>query len=163
MLPKDLLDEIEEYISFHFTNSTKDFCLEAPRNIYEEELLPNELDDFINLNRKPTLNQVLFQFIEEKGVSDSAIYKKAGLDRRHFSKIRSNPDYHPKKSTLISLAFALELDTDDAEDLLSTAGYSLSESETFDLIIQFCLNKQIYDFQTVNEILDHYKLKPLNA
>jgi hypothetical protein len=163
LLQKELLDEIEEYISFHLHNSTIDFCLEAPQNIYEDELAPNELEDFININRKPTLNQVLLQFIDEKGVSDSVIYKKAGLDRRHFSKIRSNPDYHPKKSTLISLAFALELDRDETEDLLCTAGYSLSESETFDLIIKFCLNKQIYDFQTVNEILDNYELKPLNA
>ncbi|MGR3763145.1 hypothetical protein [Rossellomorea sp. NS-SX7] len=162
MLQKELINEIEVYISLHLHNSI-DFCLEAPQNIYKEELVPNELEDFITINRKPTLNQVLFQFIDEKGVSDSTVYKKAGLDRRHFSKIRSNPDYHPKKSTLISLALALELDRDNTEDLLSTAGYSLSESETFDLIIQFCLNKKIHDLHTVNEILHYYELKPLNA
>ncbi|MCA1055720.1 hypothetical protein LCM10_12050 [Rossellomorea aquimaris] len=162
MLQKELLSEIEAYISLHLHN-TIDLCLEAPQNIYNEELVPNELEDFITINRKPTLNQILFQFIDEKGVNDSAVYKKAGLDRRHFSKIRSNPDYHPKKPTLISLALALELDRDDAEDLLNTAGYSLSESETFDLIIQFCLNKKIYDLHIVNEILHYYELKPLNA
>jgi hypothetical protein len=162
LLQKNLLVEIEEYISLHL-NSSIDFCLESPKHIYEEDIFSNELEDFINVNRKPTLNQVLFQFIDEKGVSDSAIYKKAGLDRRHFSKIRSNPDYHPKKSTLISLAFALELDRDDTEDLLSAAGYSLSESDTFDLVIRFFLNKKIYDLQSVNEALDHFQLKPLNA
>ncbi|XXM72997.1 hypothetical protein ACQ0QQ_03615 [Lysinibacillus sphaericus] len=160
MLKEEWLIELEEYLDLHLQDRI-DYCLEAPLDICKDDIVTNELDDFLDTNQKPPFNQVLFQFIDEKGVGDSVIYKKAGLDRRHFSKIRSNPAYHPKKATLISLALALELDSGDAENLLSAAGYSLSYSDKFDLIIQFCLEKEIYDLQSVNEILHHYDLKPL--
>ncbi|KSU64437.1 hypothetical protein AS034_00935 [[Bacillus] enclensis] len=163
MLKEEWLIELEEYLSLHLQDSIDYYCLEAPMDICKEEIVTSELDDFIEINRKPPFNQVLFQYIDEKGVGDSVIYKKAGLDRRHFSKIRSNPAYQPKKATLISLALALELNSDDTEDLLSAAGYSLSDSDKFDLIIQFCLEKEIYDLQSVNEILHHYGIKPLNV
>ncbi|MBH9968921.1 hypothetical protein [[Bacillus] enclensis] len=163
MLKEEWLIELEEYLSLHLQDSIDYYCLEAPMDICKEEIVTSELDDFIEINRKPPFNQVLFQYIDEKGVGDSVIYKKAGLDRRHFSKIRSNPAYQPKKTTLISLALALELNSDDTEDLLSAAGYSLSDSDKFDLIIQFCLEKEIYDLQSVNEILHHYGMKPLNV
>jgi hypothetical protein len=162
LLKEEWLIEIEKYLDLHLQDCI-DYCLEAPLDICKEDIVSSELDDFIESNRKPPLNQVLFQYIDEKGVGDSVIYKKAGLDRRHFSKIRSNPAYQPKKATLVSLALALELDSDDTEDLLSAAGYSLSHSDKFDLIIHFCLEKEIYDLQTVNEILNHYDLKPLNV
>lgn len=163
MLQKEILVELQEYIDFHLNGGEIYYCLEAPHPIYEEEMLSSELEDFIKMNRKPTLQQVIFNYIDEKGVSDSAIYKRAGIDRRHFSKIRSNPDYHPKKHTAIALAFALELNIDDTEDLLSAGGYSLSDSETFDLIVRFFLNNEIYDLQVLNEALDYFQLKPLNV
>jgi hypothetical protein len=163
LLHKKILEELQEYIDFHLTRDELDFCLEAPHPIYKEEMLSSELEDFIVKNQKPTLNQILFSYIDEKGVSDSVIYKKAGLDRRHFSKIRSNPDYRPKKQTAIALALALELGMDDTEELLSAAGYSLSDSDKYDLVIRFCLERKIYDLHTVNEALDHVQLKPLNT
>jgi len=103
----------------------------------------------------------LFSFIDKKGVSDPDIYKKAGIDRRHFSKIRSNPDYRPGKNTVIALALALELNKKETDKLLSSAGYSLSDSDTFDLVIQFCVEKKIYDIHDVNQALDYFSLKPL--
>ncbi|MEL3974559.1 hypothetical protein AAEO50_19915 [Rossellomorea oryzaecorticis] len=163
MLQKEILVELQEYIALHLNRGETDYCLEAPHPIYEEEIFSSELEDFIKMNRKPTLQQVLFHYIDQKGVTDSAIYKKAGLDRRHFSKIRSNPDYHPKKHTAIALAFALELDIDDTEDLLSAGGYSLSDSDTSDLIVRFFLNNEIFDLQVLNETLDHFQLKTLNV
>ncbi len=119
------------------------------------------MDDYIKKTRKPTFNQVLFGFIDKTGASDSDIYKKAGLDRRHFSKIRSNPDYRPGKNSTIALAIALELNKKEANELLTAAGYSLSESDTFDLVIRFCLEKKIYDIHNVNQALDYFSLKPL--
>jgi hypothetical protein len=163
LLHKKILVELKEYIDFHLTRDEFALCLEAQHPIYKEGMLTGELEDFIKENRKPTLNQILFRYIDEKGVHDSVIYKKAGLDRRHFSKIRSNPEYHPKKQTAIALALALELGVEDAEDLLNAAGYSLSDSDKSDLVIRFCLEKEIYDLQMVNEALDHVQLKPLNA
>ena len=94
-------------------------------------------------------------------MSDAEVYKKAGLDRRHFSKIRSNPNYHPGKNTVIALAIALELNKKETGRLLTVAGYSLSESDTFDLVIQFCLEKKIYDLDTINQALEYFSLKPL--
>jgi hypothetical protein len=166
MLNKKLLLELQEYVEKH---SKKVISLELyePINTKEEILYgykqKSELEDFIESNRKPTFNQVLFRFIDKKGANDSAIYKKAGIDRRHFSKIRSNPNYRPGKNTAISLALALELNEKDTQKLLSAAGYSLSDSDTFDLIIRFCIMKKIYDIDSVNQALDYFSLKPLGG
>lgn len=120
-----------------------------------------EIEDFIKNKRKPTFYQTLFSYIDKTGVTDSEIYKKAGIDRRHFSKIRSNPDYRIGKNTAIALAIALELSEKETDKLLSSAGYSLSDSETFDLIIKFCLEKKIYNSDDVNQALVYFSLKPL--
>ncbi|KNY28872.1 hypothetical protein [Pseudobacteroides cellulosolvens] len=121
------------------------------------------MEEYIKNNRKPTFNQVLFSFIDRKGTTDSDIYKKAGIDRRHFSKIRSNPDYRISKNTAVSLSLALELTKKDTDKLLSAAGYSLSDSDTFDLVIQFCMEKKMYDIHNVNEALVYFSLKPLSG
>ncbi|MCJ7690363.1 MAG: hypothetical protein MUO60_13725 [Clostridiaceae bacterium] len=163
MLDKKLLIELQEYVEMYTTTLS---CIVLESEMYAEqdicEYLPNvELNDFINSNRKPSFNNVLFSFIDNKGLSDSAIYKKAGIDRRHFSKIRSNPKYRLSKNTAIALCLALELNKEDTDKLLSSAGYSLSNSDTFDLIIQFCVDKKIYDIYDVNHALDYFSLKPL--
>jgi hypothetical protein len=164
ILDQQILEELESYIHIHLYSQT--FSLEESIHIESEmyaDIQSNEIEDFIKIKRKPSLNQVLFGFIDKKGSSDSEIYKKAGIDRRHFSKIRSNLNYRPSKSTTLALAFALELNREEIKDLLDSAGYSLSDSDTSDLIIQFCLEKRIYDIHYVNQALDHFNLKPLNG
>jgi len=165
MLDKKLLIELQEYVKRHINSSVLHFTVcESPIYIEDDfyvDIQHNELEDFIKNNRKPTFNQVLFSFIDKKGTRDSYIYKKAGIDRRHFSKIRSNPDYRLGKNTAITLALALELNKEETDELLSAAGYSLTESDTFDLVIQFCLEKKIYDMHNVNQALDYFSLKPL--
>lgn len=111
MLDRKLLIELQEYIDSHLRKTIRNICeysIHRPEILYEE-IQPIELENFIQNKRKPTFNQLLFNFIDKKGVSDPDIYKKAGIDRRHFSKIRSNPDYRPGKNTVIALALALEL------------------------------------------------------
>ena len=103
-----------------------------------------------------TFQKHLLSLIEKKNVKDSAIYKKADIDRRHFSKIRSNSNYQPKKQTVLALVLALELNLDEATDLLKRAGYALSPGSRSDLIVQYCIEHQIYDLPTVNEILFSY-------
>lgn len=105
--------------------------------------------------------QVLFSFIDKKGESESEVYKRAGIDRRHFSKIRSDPDYCIGKNSAIALALALELDKKQTDELLSAAGYTLSDSDIFDLVIQFCIERKIYNIYDVNQALDYFSLKPL--
>lgn len=165
MFNDKLLDELRKYIEKHL-NTRAIFACEKMQCVQKslcDEGIQDELYDFVEKNRKPTFNQVLFDFIDKKGTSDSEIYKKAGIDRRHFSKIRSNPDYRISKNTAIALALALELKKKETEILLSAAGYSLSDCDTFDLVIQFCIEKKIYDIHTVNEALDYFSLKPLSG
>jgi hypothetical protein len=163
MLDKKFFLELQEYIDEHLGRFVLDVC-ETPeylnQSIYKE-IQDNELNAFVKNNRKPTFTQVLFSFIDKKGTSDSDTYKRAGIDRRHFSKIRSNPNYRPGKNTAIALALALELNKKETDKLLSSAGYSLSDSDTFDLVIQFCVEKKIYDINNVNEALDYFSLKTL--
>jgi hypothetical protein len=166
MFDKRMLEELQEFLDIHLNRRMKSDIKEAPDFIeytLSESIQQNEIEDFIKINRKPTLQKVLFDFIDKKAGSDAAIYKKAGIDRKHFSKIRSNPNYRPSKNTIIALALALELSKNETNKLLGSAGYSLSDSDTSDLIVQFCLEKKIYDIDYVNQTLDYFSLKPLSG
>ena len=164
MLNKKILLELEEYMavnqSLDFTLQIDEITLYSEKSIMED-LQNTEFEEFLQHHKKPSFKEILFSFIDENGASDAEIYKKAWIDRKHFSKIRSNPDYRPKKKTVLALAFALELDEQDTDILLNAAGYSLSGSETFDLVILFCLEKRIYNIAEVNEALEHIGLNPL--
>ncbi|WP_174727677.1 hypothetical protein [Mesobacillus harenae] len=164
MLDKQLLEELKEFVQFQL----KDFVFYAETSdnmVLNSNMIiePSDLDEFIKTNLKPTLKDVLFSFIDEKGCSDAEIYKRAAIDRRHFSKIRSNPRYQPRKTTIVALALALQLDRKETDKLLSSAGFSLSNSDTYDLVIQFCIERKIYDVNQVNHALDHFKLRPLTG
>ena len=104
-----------------------------------------------------TFSQTLFKFIKRKDIPETECYKNANLDRRLFSKIRSNDDYQPSKNTVFALIIGLKLNLDEAEVLLESAGYSISHSIKFDLIMEYLIKKQIYDIFVVNEILHSFK------
>src|SRR5690606_31705777 len=110
---------------------------------------------------QPTFQELLLTYIDKTGELDTTIYKSAGIDRRHFSKIRSNPSYQPTKPTVITLALAIKLSLKETDKLLNAAGFALSESNKFDLVIRFCFEKEIFDRFKVNELLDHFGLKTL--
>lgn len=120
------------------------------------ELSLSEVELYMLENQDASFNEILFMLIDRTGEKDSVIYKRARIDRRLFSKIRSSKKYSPSKKTVIALCLALELSRDDADTLLSSAGYSLSRSDDYDLAISFFISKRIFDFDTINEIL--YKL-----
>lgn len=109
------------------------------------------LSDLIS-NLDEGFAQMLFRKIDEKGMTDAQCYKKANLDRKLFSKIR-NPDYKPSKPTILALAIALELNLAETQNMLMKAGFALSHSNKFDVIIEYCINNQIYDILKINEIL----------
>lgn len=117
-------------------------------------------EQYINQNRDNLFTEKLFFLIDSTGQKDSEIYKRAGIDRRLFSKIRSNKHYIPAKKTVLALCLALELTREDADKLLSSAGYSLSRADDYDLVIAFCIEKKIYNFFDVNEALNHFGYEP---
>ena len=106
---------------------------------------------------------MLFKLIDERNLKDSDVYNKVNIDRRLFSKIRSDKNYHPSKETVILLGFSLELSELEIVELLDSASYSLPKNNYFDLIIRFCFINKIYDINNVNELLYDYDCKLLNA
>ncbi len=100
-----------------------------------------------------SFSDILFRFIDEKGLTDPEVYKAANLDRRLFSKFRSRRDYTPKKTTVLALAVALGLDVAQTETLLDAAGYSLSRNRQTDIIVRWFMEKKIYDIYEINDML----------
>lgn len=98
-------------------------------------------------------SETLLDLIDATGEKDSAIYKRANVDRKLFSKIKNKPEYRPSKPTVLAFAFALRLDLDQAKDLLAKAGYALSHSNRFDVIVEYFLLRREYDLFQVNEVL----------
>ena len=125
--------------------------------------IKKKLEKYLNDNKEEDTFQIkLFNYIDSKNLKDSDVYNKVSIDRRLFSKIRSNKDYHPSKETIILLGIALELTEDELEDLLTSASYSLPMNTTYDLIIRFCFKEKIYDLNQINEFLYDHNCKVLN-
>jgi len=98
----------------------------------------------------------LLRLIDARGMTDAQAYKKANLDRKHFSKIRSNPNYTPGKRTVLALCIALELTREQTEDLLARAGYALSPSHKQDIIVGYFIDAGIYRIDDINLALFEY-------
>lgn len=113
------------------------------------------IDDLMN-QIEETFSQRLLRMIDERGMSDSEVYNRAYVDRRHFSKIRKDINYTPNKKTVLAFSIALELSLDEAKDLLNSAGYALSRSSKTDIIVAYFLQNKIYDMFEINDILDAY-------
>ena len=94
--------------------------------------------------------ETLLKLIDKTGKKDSEIYKRANLSKQHFSKIRNNPNYKPTKPTAIALALALELDLDATKDLIGRAGFTLSNSSKFDLIIRYYIEQRNFNIVEIN-------------
>lgn len=103
-----------------------------------------------------TFSQRLLRMIDERGLRDSDVYTKAGIDRLHFSKIKNDIGYSPSKKMVLSFAIALELSLDEAKDLLQSAGYALSRSSKSDIITAYFLQNRIYDWLEINDVLYAY-------
>lgn len=130
---------------------------------YCEECNAIDINNFIK--QKDEYNDfqtMLFKFIDERNLKDSDVYNKVHIDRRLFSKIRNDNNYHPSKETIILLGLSLELNEQEIEELLNSASYSLPKNNYYDLIIRFCFINKIYKLTKVNSLLEEYDCKLFN-
>ncbi len=153
-----MLDKLREYIE---ANYQEPILYKASRELlYDMECVGTSIDTYINDNKDLNdFQTLLFKYIDDRGLKDSDVYNKVNIDRRLFSKIRSDKDYHPSKETVLLLGFSLELSESEIEDLLESASYSLPKNNHYDLIIRFCFLNKIYNIMSVNELLDEYGCK----
>lgn len=117
----------------------------APKKTRALSDLLDEVDD--------TFSEALLRLIDAKGKTDPDVYKRANIDRKHFSKIRNKPDYQPSKATALALAVALELNLDETKDFIGRAGYAISHSSKTDIIVEYFIERREYDIFTINETL----------
>lgn len=119
----------------------------------QESAKGKTLQEYMKSMDKPFAYK-LFDLIDERGMTDVQCYKKANVDKKTFSKIKCNPDtYKPSKQTAVAFAIALRLNLEETQDLLASAGLTLSRSFTFDKIIRYFIQKEIYDIFEINEAL----------
>lgn len=114
--------------------------------------MPDELAERL-AHLDASFSEALLALIDERGLTDAQVYRRANLSRQLFSKIRSKPDYRPSKPTAVALALALDLTLPQTQELLAHAGLTLSRSSEFDVIVEFYLARGVHDVMTVNEAL----------
>lgn len=114
--------------------------------------LPRHLEDVVS-HVDESFSEALLRHIDARGLSDPAVYKRANIDRKLFSKIRKNPWYQPSKQTALALGVALELSLDELRDLIGRAGYALTHASKADLIVEYFVSQGVYDILAINEAL----------
>jgi len=159
-----LFADIAEYIDDHYvdryTDPYRDRLRRSAAGMFYRDVVAaapvekcaNQLDDMLH-ELDAGFSETLLKLIDRTGKKDSEIYKKANVDRKLFSKIRNNPDYKPSKTTAIAFAIALELDLQETRDFIARAGFALSHSSKFDVIIEYFIKQKNYDIYAINEAL----------
>ena len=159
-----LFADIAEYVDDHYVDAHTDSQRERLRrmSVLESRTLSADAAaapmavgglDSLLAHLDAGFSETLLKLIDRSGKKDAEVYKKANVDRKLFSKIRNNPDYKPSKAPPIAFAIALELSLPETRDLIARAGYALSPSSKFDVIIEYFIMQRDYDIFKINEAL----------
>ena len=144
-----ILDNKNFYFSYDIPDNNAYLTVEENSEIYETDIIKK-------IKKSPltdTFQELLFKFINKSGLKDSEVYNKAYIDRRLFSKIRSDKYYHPSFGTVTLLALSLKLSTEEYKQLLNYASYSLPTNTYAGITLKYCFNNKIYNIYEVNNLI----------